>query len=107
MLPSIEQHVEWIADCLVHLRGRGLRRIEAELAAEDAWIAHGAEVAGATLRGTCSSWYMGANIPGKPRVFMPYIGGVGVYRRKCEEIAAKGYEGFALSRATASPTADD
>jgi cyclohexanone monooxygenase len=97
MLPTIEQHVEWIADCLVHLRARGLRRIEAERAAEDAWVAHGAEVAGATLRGTCSSWYMGSNIPGKPRIFMPYIGGFPAYVERCVEVVARGYDGFRLS----------
>ncbi len=97
MLPSIEQHVEWIADCLAHLRARGLSRIEAEPEAERAWVAHGAEVAGATLRGTCSSWYLGTNIPGKPRVFMPYIGGFPTYVQKCEEVVARGYDGFRLS----------
>ena len=97
MLPSIEQHVEWIADCLVHLRARGLRRIEAEPAAQDAWVAHGAEVADATLRGTCSSWYLGSNIPGKPLVFMPYIGGFPAYVQKCAEVVASGYDGFRLS----------
>ncbi len=96
MLPSIEQHVDWIADCLGHLRGRGLTRIEAELAAEDAWVAHVNEVAGGSLRSTCSSWYVGANVPGKPRVFMPYIGGFPAYVDRCEAIAANGYEGFAL-----------
>jgi cation diffusion facilitator CzcD-associated flavoprotein CzcO len=97
MLPSIEQHVEWIADCLAHLRARGLSRIEADAGAEDAWVAHGAEVAGATLRGTCSSWYLGTNIEGKPRVFMPYIGGFPAYVQKCEQVVATGYDGFTLS----------
>ena len=97
MLPTIEQHVEWIADCMSHIRARGLSRIEATAEAEDAWVAHGAEVAEATLRGTCSSWYLGTNIPGKPRVFMPYIGGFPAYVQKCEAVVAKGYEGFWLS----------
>jgi cyclohexanone monooxygenase len=97
MLPTIEQHVEWIGDCLKHLRERGLTRVEAERGAEDAWVAHGAEVAGATLRGTCSSWYLGTNIAGKPRTFMPYIGGFPTYVQKCEEVVARGYEGFRLS----------
>jgi cyclohexanone monooxygenase len=96
MLPSIEQHVEWIAQCLAHLRSRDLRRVEARQAAEEAWVAHVAEVAGTTLRSTCSSWYVGTNIPGKARVFMPYIGGVPAYVRKCAEVADNGYEGFAL-----------
>ena len=97
MLPSIEQHVDWIADCLAYLREHGLRRIEPQRDAEDAWVAHVGEVADASLRSTCSSWYVGANVPGKPRVYMPYIGGVAVYAEKCAQIAAAGYEGFALS----------
>jgi cyclohexanone monooxygenase len=99
MIVSIEQHVDWIADCLGYLRGRGIDRIEPTVAAEEAWVAHGIEVAHTTLYPSAASWYMGANIPGKPRVFMPYIGGVGAYRLKCEEIAANGYQGFALSEA--------
>jgi cyclohexanone monooxygenase len=98
MLPSIEQHVEWIADCIAYLRAHDLRRIEPCQDAEDAWVAHVAEVAGASLRSACSSWYVGANIPGKTRVFMPYIGGVPGYVRKCQEVAAGGYEGFTVSR---------
>jgi cyclohexanone monooxygenase len=97
MMVSIEQHVDWIADCLAHLHERGLRTIEATAEAQDAWVAHGNEVANATLYPLAKSWYMGANIPGKPRVFMPYVGGVGEYRVKCDEIAGRGYEGFALS----------
>ncbi len=99
MIVSIEQHVDWIADCLGHLRDRGIGSIEATLEAENAWVDHGNEVAHTTLYPSAASWYMGANIPGKPRVFMPYIGGVGAYRLKCDEIAANGYEGFALSGA--------
>lgn len=99
MMVSIEQHVDWIADCLGHLRDRGVDCIEATLTAENAWVDHGIEVAHTTLYPSAASWYMGANIPGKPRVFMPYIGGVGAYRMKCDEIAANGYEGFALSTA--------
>jgi cyclohexanone monooxygenase len=97
MLVSIEQHVDWIADCLSHLTGRQLDCIEPALAAENAWVDHVNMVAHTTLYPSAASWYMGANIPGKPRVFMPYIGGVGAYRQKCDEVAAKGYEGFALS----------
>ncbi len=97
MLPSIEQHVEWIADCIVHLRNAGKRRIEATIDAENKWVEHVTEVAGGNLRSTCSSWYVGANIPGKPRVFMPYIGGFPLYVQKCEEIVGNGYQGFALS----------
>jgi cyclohexanone monooxygenase len=97
MIVSIEQHVDWIADCLVYLRARGLHRIEASAEAQEAWVAHVNEIGHATLYPRANSWYMGANVPGKPRVFMPYIGGVGVYRQRCDEVAARGYEGFTLS----------
>jgi cation diffusion facilitator CzcD-associated flavoprotein CzcO len=99
MMVSIEQHVDWIAECLDYLRSRRLDCIEATEAAEDAWVAHGNEVADSTLYPLANSWYVGANIPGKPQVFMPYIGGVGVYRQTCAEIAAAGYEGFQLMAA--------
>lgn len=96
MIVSIEQHVDWIAECLTHMRMRRLTTIEASGEAEDKWVAHVNEVAEGTLYPQANSWYMGANIPGKPRIFMPYIGGVGVYRRICDEVAAKGYEGFVM-----------
>jgi cyclohexanone monooxygenase len=99
MMVSIEQHVDWIADCLKSMRSRRLDLIEPALAAEDAWVELVNEVAHTTLYPSAASWYMGANIPGKPRVFMPYIGGVGAYRQKCDEVAAKGYEGFVLTAA--------
>jgi cation diffusion facilitator CzcD-associated flavoprotein CzcO/acetyl esterase/lipase len=95
MVLSIEQHVDWIADCLAHLRERGHDTIEATPEAEEQWVAHVAEVAQATLFPRANSWYTGANIPGKPRVFMPYLGGVGNYRAHCDAVAASGYEGFA------------
>jgi cation diffusion facilitator CzcD-associated flavoprotein CzcO len=97
MLPSIEQHVEWITDCLQHLRSRRVDRIEPTLEAENEWVAHVNEVAGTNLRSSCSSWYVGANVPGKPRVFMPYIGGFPAYVQKCNEVVAAGYHGFVLS----------
>jgi cation diffusion facilitator CzcD-associated flavoprotein CzcO/acetyl esterase/lipase len=96
MVLSIEQHVDWIADCIGHVRERGLDTIEATRDAEDAWVAHVNEVAQATLFPHAGSWYMGANIPGKPRVFMPYLGGVGTYRAHCEGVAGNGYEGFSV-----------
>ena len=97
MLASIEQHVDWIADCFIYMRDRGLARIEPRIDAEDAWISHVNEVADASLRSKVASWYVGANIPGKPRVFMPYIGGVPQYAQKCDDVAARGYQGFTLS----------
>jgi len=96
MILACEQHVDWIADCLQYLRDRGLTCIEAELDAEDSWVQHNNEVADRTLYPLANSWYVGANIPGKPRVFMPYVGGVTAYKKKCDEVAAKGYEGFRL-----------
>ncbi len=97
MIVSIEQHVDWIADCLAFMRRRALTSMEASREAEEQWVAHVNEVAHMTLYPQANSWYMGANIPGKPRIFMPYIGGVGVYRRTCDEVAAKGYEGFTMT----------
>ena len=94
---SIEQHVEWISDLIEHMRERGLDVAEAEADAEEAWGAHVNEIADMTLFPLADSWYLGANIPGKPRVFMPYPGGVGTYRKKCDEVTAAGYEGFVLS----------
>jgi cation diffusion facilitator CzcD-associated flavoprotein CzcO len=97
MLPTIEQHVDWIAGVLKHMRERGLTTIEPEARAEEEWVDHVGELAGRTLRYTCSSWYLGVNIPGKPRVFMPYIGGFPRYIEHCNEIAGNGYEGFGLT----------
>ena len=97
MIVSIEQHVDWIADCLSFMRRRAFTSIEAMAEAEEQWVAHVNEVAQMTLYPQANSWYMGANIPGKPRIFMPYIGGVGVYRRICDDVAAKGYEGFTMA----------
>ncbi len=99
MIVSIEQHVDWITDAIAFMRDRGLEVMEASGEAEDKWVAHVNEVAHLTLYPQANSWYMGANIPGKPRIFMPYIGGVGVYRRICNEVAAKGYEGFVMRAA--------
>ncbi|WP_441231555.1 flavin-containing monooxygenase [Tardiphaga sp. 215_C5_N2_1] len=97
MIVSIEQHVDWITDCLSYMRDRGAEVIEATHPAEDKWVAHVNEVAAGTLYPQANSWYMGANIPGKPQIFMPYIGGVGVYRQICNDVAAKDYEGFAMT----------
>ena len=99
MVLSIEQHVDWIAECIGHLRERELDTIEATVDAEDGWVAHVNEVAQATLFPQASSWYAGANIPGKPRVFMPYLGGVGNYRANCDAVAGSGYQGFSMTAA--------
>ncbi len=98
MLPSIEQHVNWIADCIAYMRERNLERIDASVEAEQAWVAHVNEVADETLFPTCNSWYVGANIPGKPRVFMPYLG-YPQYVEKCKEVVSNQYEGFTLTAA--------
>jgi cyclohexanone monooxygenase len=79
------------------MRQRDIVCMEATTEAEDNWVAHVNEVAHTTLYPQANSWYMGANIPGKPQIFMPYIGGVGVYRQICNDVAAKGYEGFAMT----------
>jgi cyclohexanone monooxygenase len=102
MIVSIEQHVDWIADCLGYMRAHGFAAMEAEPDAEDRWVAHVNEVAYGTLYPQANSWYMGANVPGKPRIFMPYIGGVGVYRQICNDVAAKGYQGFRM-KSSATP----
>jgi cyclohexanone monooxygenase len=94
MILACEQHVDWIADCLQYLRNRGFPCIAAQEDAEDAWVRHNNEVADRTLYPLANSWYVGANIPGKPRIFMPYVGGVSAYKKKCDEVAARGYEGF-------------
>jgi len=96
MVVGIEHHVDWIADCLEDLRRRGARTIEAETEAEDAWVAHVNEAAEQTLFVRANSWYLGANIPGKPRVFLPYTGGLTRYRDTCAAVAARGYEGFRI-----------
>ncbi len=95
MVPSIEQHARWISDCIAHLRERKVDTIEVEREAEDAWVEHVNEVAAPTVYPSCNSWYLGANVPGKPRVFMPYIG-FPTYVEKCDEVARNGYEGFEL-----------
>ena len=97
MVTGVEQHVDWIADCLVYMRDRGLDAIEAEAQPEEAWVIHNNEVAGRSIRSSCASWYTGANIPGKPTVFMPYVGGFPAYVEKCQQVVQEGYAGFALS----------
>jgi cyclohexanone monooxygenase len=101
MLVSIEQHVDWIGECLDHLRANDVETIEPRTDAEDAWVEHVNDVAEGTMyvAPSCNSWYLGANVPGKTRQFMPYVGGVGTYREKCTAVAVNGYEGFVLRKA--------
>ena len=94
MIASIEQHVEWIADLLAHMRKTGQIRVEAEEAAETEWVKYNYDIAKDSLVMKANSWYLGANVPGKPRVFMPYAGGFATYRKICEGIAAQSYRGF-------------
>jgi cyclohexanone monooxygenase len=101
MIQAIEQHVDWMADCIAHLRDIGAATIEPVQADEDQWVEHVNEVSKVSLRSTCSSWYVGANIPGRPRVFMPYIGGFPVYVQKCNEVMSNGFEGFVIDGADA------
>ncbi len=96
MMPSIEQHVNWISDCIGYMRDQDKITIEAEPEAEADWVSHVNETAAKTLFPTCNSWYLGANIPGKPRVFMPYLG-YPAYVQKCNQVAAAGYDGFTLT----------
>jgi cyclohexanone monooxygenase len=95
---SIEQHVEWISDCIQHLTSNACAKIEATQEAENHWVSHVNELANATLFLNANSWYLGANVPGKPRVFMPYVGGVGRYREECTAIANNGYKGFEIKK---------
>jgi cyclohexanone monooxygenase len=99
MIQAIEQHVDWMADCMAHMLDIGASTIEAIADYEDEWVDHVNEVSKVSLRSTCSSWYVGANIPGRPRVFMPYIGGFPVYVQKCNEVMTNGFEGFVMEGA--------
>ncbi|MEM7098218.1 MAG: NAD(P)/FAD-dependent oxidoreductase [Pseudomonadota bacterium] len=96
MLPSIEHHVEWISDCIEYLNTHQNTRIHVHNEAEDAWVSHVNEVADTSVYPRCNSWYLGANVEGKERVFMPYLG-VPPYREKCAEVVQRGYEGFEIS----------
>ncbi|QLE70373.1 NAD(P)/FAD-dependent oxidoreductase [Streptomyces rectiverticillatus] len=96
---SIEQHVEWISDCIAHLQKNGITEIDATASAEEEWCAHVADLASRTLYPDVASWYTGANVPGKPRVFLAYTGGADRYRAECDAAARDGYRGFVLSGA--------
>jgi len=103
MIVGIEHHVEWISDCLEHLRRLGRDTIEPTKEAEDGWVAHVNEAAGRTLFPKANSWFLGANIPGKPRVFMPYVAKIGIYRGECQAVADDGYTGFTLQSVPEEP----
>ena len=96
MVVSIEHHVGWITDCLEYLRDRGLATVEAEPDAQRDWVRYVNDVASLTLFPSCNSWYLGANVPGKPRVFMPLLG-FPPYVEQCAEVVAAGYRGFTLA----------
>lgn len=104
MVLGAEQHVDWVAGCLRHLAEHELTTIEASEQAVDGWVAECNAKAAGTLFPQANSWYMGANIPGKPRVFMPYIGGFGNYGSICDEVAGAGYKGFVLTGAADEAT---
>jgi cyclohexanone monooxygenase len=97
MAVAIEQHVEWISDCIAWMSARQSSSIEATPAAQDAWVDHVKALGEATIFPLADSWQMGANVPGKPRVFMPYFGGFPAYRDKCDDVAAAGYDGCVVS----------
>ena len=97
MIPSVEQHVEWVSECIRFMMSRGLKQIVASSSAENGWMEHANDLAEKSLRSTCLSWYLGSNVPGKPRIFMPYVGGVPIYVEKCENVVANGYFGFEMS----------
>jgi cyclohexanone monooxygenase len=99
MMVSIEQHVEWTAALLDYAATESIEVVEANGDAEDAWVDHVNELANATLYPTANSWYLAPEVPGKPRVFMPYPGGLRRYRKRCDAVAAGGYEGFTLTPA--------
>lgn len=97
MTTCLQQQVDWVTDCIVYLRNEGRRTIEPTVAKQDEWVEHHDEVANATLLMRTNSWYTGANIKGKPRRLLSYIGGVGNYRQICDDVKAQGYEGFAIN----------
>ncbi len=101
MVLSIEHDVEWIVDCLEWMREHGVTAFEADAGAQEDWVRHVADLAEGTLFTQANSWYIGANVPGKPRVFMPYLGGVDAYQARCREVAAGGYTGFRFEKAEA------
>jgi cation diffusion facilitator CzcD-associated flavoprotein CzcO/acetyl esterase/lipase len=106
MMVSIEQHVDWVTQTLVDMREKGFDTIEPTPTAEEGWVRHGSDFADISLMKETNSWYMGANVPGKPRVMLPYLGGVDGYRSICNEVREQGYLGFTLASDKASQTND-
>ena len=106
MAVSIEQHVDWICDAIDHMRREGFDTIEPTQQAEDGWVQHNNDFGDVTLFPQANSWYMGANVPGKPRTFLPYVGGVDRYRGICEDVVARNYLGFTLTGGDRSQTND-
>ena len=98
MITSIEQHVDFIGDVITHMKSKKAIAIEATTEAENSWVSHVNDVAGSTLLNNCNSWYLGANVPGKPRVFMPYVG-FPAYAEKCRTVVENDYEGFLFDTA--------
>lgn len=94
-----EQHVEWITDCIGYMRDNGIATIESTEDFDEQWAGHVDDVGGRTLYVQAKSWYTGENVPGKPRRFLPYAGGLDRYRDRCDEVARSGYDGFVLDRA--------
>jgi cyclohexanone monooxygenase len=97
---AIEQHVEWLSGLLQHATAIGITEIEADRDAQEEWMAEVSASAGRSLYSQANSWYVGANVPGKPRVFLPYVDGFSVYEAQCRKVAAEGFKGFHLIRET-------
>ena len=97
MIPTIEQHVDWIAECIRYMKKRSYYSIEANLEAERSWVKFNEDSARNTLRYECKSWYLGSNVKDKQRIFLPFVGGLPAYIKKCEEIVKNSYEGFRFS----------
>jgi len=96
MVATIEHHVDWVTQCIRYMETHGVKELEARHDFQEAWVEHVNQVASCTLFPTCNSWYLGANVPGKPRVFMPYVGGFPTYAAKCSEVSTNGFQGFRL-----------
>jgi acetone monooxygenase (methyl acetate-forming) len=97
MTTCLSRQTEWISDAVMHVGAEGKQTIEPTKEGEDAWVAHHEATSGATLIAQTTGWYLGSNVPGKPRWVLSYCGGVGTYRQKCDEVAANGYPGFAMA----------